>query len=141
MIGTYVTKSKDIKRQWHLFDARGEILGRLATRVAELLMGKDKTYFTRQLDCGDNVVVINAKEVRLSGKKEEKKLYYRHSGYPGGLKITPFKKLKQEMPTKIIIMAVSGMLPKNKLHDRMLKRLYVFDGEQHPFGNNIKNKD
>lgn len=135
---TYSPSIKDIKREWHLFDAKGEILGRLATRIAQLLMGKKKLYFVRNLDCGDYVVVINASEVAVTGKKEKRKLYIRHSGYPGGLKVTPLEKMRAEHPERIIIHAVSGMLPQNKLRDRMLKRLFVFAAEEHPYKDKFK---
>jgi large subunit ribosomal protein L13 len=129
---TKVTKAKEIKRDWHLLDAKEKILGRLATQIAPLLMGKDKPYFTRHLDCGDYVVVINAQEVRVTGKKEEQKIYYRHSGYPGGLKAISLSKLRAEHPERIIIEAVSGMLPNNKLKAKMLTRLYVYPGGENP---------
>lgn len=135
---TYSPSIKDIKREWHLVDAKGEILGRLATRIAQLLMGKKKPYFTRNLDCGDYVVVINSAKVAVSGKKEKQKKYYQHSGYPGGLKTTLLEKMRAEHPERIIIHAVSGMLPQNKLKDRMLKRLYVFPGEEHPYEDKFK---
>ncbi|MDP3954795.1 MAG: 50S ribosomal protein L13 [bacterium] len=130
---TYSTKTQDIKREWHLFDADDKILGRLATELAEVLMGKNKVYFARHLDIGDFVVVINAKKVKVTGKKEKAKIYYHHSGYPGGLKETPLGKMRQEHPERIIEHAVSGMLPKNKLRDKMMARLKVFAGEEHSF--------
>ena len=132
------TRLKDIKRSWHLVDVKDKILGREATRIAHLLMGKGKPYFVGNLDCGDYVVVINAKAVKLSGKKEKQKFYSRVSGYPGGLKKTPLTKLRAERPQEIIMRAVSGMLPKNKLRDKFLKRLYVFSGEEHPYGEKLK---
>lgn len=134
------TKISDIKRVWHLIDAKEQILGRLAGRIAEFLMGKTKPYFVRHLDCGDYVVVINAKEVKVTGKKEKQKKYYRYSGYPGGLKVKTLWQLRRENPRRIIYEAVRGMLPQNKLRDRMLTRLYVFAGEEHPYGDKIKNK-
>lgn len=130
---TYSTKQKDIKRVWHLLDAKGEILGRLSTEIAELLIGKKKPYFSSHLDCGDFVVVINAAKVAVTGKKEKQKTYFRHSGYPGGLKAVSLGELRLRQPEKIIIHAVSGMLPQNKLRDRMLKRLFVFAAEEHPY--------
>ncbi len=135
---TYSLSAKDIKREWHLFDAKDKILGRVATQIAECLMGKGKSYFSRNLDCGDYVVVINASKVRVTGKKEEEKLYIRNSGYPGGLKITPFRKMKIEHPERIIFHAVSGMLPQNKIRDRMLKRLFVFPEEKHPYSDKFQ---
>lgn len=127
------TKINDIQRSWHLLDAKGQVLGRLATKVVELLMGKNKPYFVRHLDCGDYVVVVNAQEVLLTGKKEKQKMYYRHSGYPGGLRAIPVERMRKEHPERIIEHAVAGMLPQNKLKDRMLKRLKVFAGEKHPY--------
>jgi large subunit ribosomal protein L13 len=108
------TKISDIKRVWHLIDAKGQILGRLTTVITGLLMGKTKPYFVRHLDCGDYVVVVNAKEVKVTGKKEKQKQYYRYSGYPGGLKAETMKQLRQRYPEKIIYEAVKGMLPQNK---------------------------
>jgi large subunit ribosomal protein L13 len=127
-----------ITRDWHLIDMKGQILGRQATKIAEFLMGKNKPSFARLVDGGDYVVVINASGVILSGKKESQKIYYRHSGYPGGLKAIPFKKQMQEDPRKVITHAVSGMLPQNHLHDRMLTRLFVFPGSEHPHKDKLK---
>lgn len=137
---TVPTKISDIKRSWHLIDAKDAILGRISTSIAELLMGKGKPYFVRNLDCGDYVVVINAKDVKVTGKKELKKQYTRYSGYPGGLRRETLKELRGRKPEEVIRHAVSGMLPKNRLHDRMLKRLYVFAGEEHPYQDKIKDK-
>lgn len=127
------TKASDIIRNWHIIDVKGKVLGRISTEIAKLLIGKQKPYFVSHLDCGDYVVVTNAKDVVLTGKKETGKKYYRHSGYPGGFKTETLDKLRQRKPEEIIIHAVKGMLPQNKLRDRMLKRLYVFVGDQHPF--------
>jgi len=138
---THSPKAKEIKREWHLIDAQDKILGRLATQIAQLLMGKNKPYFARHLDCGDYVVVINAKEVKVTGKKEKQKIYYHHSGYPGGLKETPLWMLREKHPERIIIHAVSGMLPKNKLRARMLERLKVQVGEEHPYEDKFKKKN
>lgn len=137
---TYSTKEKEIKRFWRLLDAQEQILGRLATKVASFLMGKNKPYFTRHLDCGDWVVVVNAEKIQVSGRKEKQKIYYRHSGYPGGLKEIPLERLRSEHPERIIEHAVSGMLPQNKLKKGMLKRLRVFVGEEHPYGDKIKDQ-
>ena len=127
------TKEKEIERAWHLVDLDGQILGRASTKIAELLMGKEKPYFVRSLDCGDHVVVINAKNVKVTGKKEKEKTYTRYSGYPGGLRSETYEELKARKPEEIIRHSVSGMLPHNKLHDRMLKRLYVFTGVEHSY--------
>lgn len=132
------TRQSEIKRDWHLIDAKDKILGRLATQVAELLTGKTKPYFVRHLDCGDYVVVVNAGKVKITGKKETQKQYYRYSGYPGGLKVKTLGQLRKENPTRIIFEAVKGMLPQNKLRDRMLTRLYIFAGEEHPYGDKVK---
>lgn len=132
------TKQSEIKRVWHLIDAKDQILGRLSTKIAELLMGKGKSYFVRHLDCGDLVVVINAEKVKVTGKKEKQKKYYRYSGYPGGLKSETLGQLRQKNPTRIIYEAVKGMLPQNKLKKRMLTRLYIFTGEEHPYKDKFK---
>ena len=131
---TQPTKISEIERVWHLADVKGKILGRTATEIAKLLIGKGKPYFAKNLDCGDFVVVINAKEVDVSGKKETDKVYTRYSGYPGGLRKITVKELRQRKPEEIIRHAVSGMLPKNKLRASMLKRLYVYSGEENPYG-------
>ena len=136
---TFSLKTADIKRQWHVFDAKGQTLGRIASQIAGLLMGKTKSGFSRHLDMGDQVVVINAGEVSVTGRKENQKEYYRHSGYPGGFKITSLAQLRQTHPDRIILHAVSGMLPKNKLHDRMLKHLHIFSGPEHPYKSQFKN--
>jgi len=135
---TQGTKVSEIKREWHLVDAKGKILGRTASDIALLLMGKSKPYFVKNLDCGDYVVVLNAKDVKTTGKKEDLKVYYRHSGYPGGFKAEKLKDLRQRNPKGIIEHAVSGMIPQNKLRASMLKRLYVFAGEVHTYGDKFK---
>lgn len=135
---TKTTRASEIKRSWHLIDAKGETLGRLATKIAKLLMGKDKPYFVRYLDCGDWVVVVNASDVKVTGKKVNQKLYYRHSGYPGGFREITFKKQMERDSTKVIKHAVSGMLPKNKLRKRMLARLRIYADKSHPYGDKFK---
>lgn len=134
---TKSTKIEDIKRAWHLVDLKDKTLGRISTEIAKLLMGKSKPYFVRNLDCGDYVVVLNAKEIKVTGKKEEKK-YYRHSGYPGGFKSETLKELRVRKPEEIIRHAVSGMLPQNKLRDRMLKRLFVSADANNPWADKFK---
>lgn len=136
---TTATKLTDIKREWHLVNLKGKTLGRAASEIAQLLMGKSKPYFVRNLDCGDYVVVINAKLVKTTGKKEEQKKYYRHSGYPGGFKVESLKELRERKPENIIQHAVKGMLPDNRLKDRMLARLSIFAGEEHTYGDKFKN--
>ncbi len=135
---TKPTKISEIKREWHLIDVKGKILGRVANEIALLLAGKSKPNFTRSLDCGDYVVVVNAKEVKVSGKKEEQKKYYRHSGYPGGFKEEVLSEVRKKSPERIIIYAVSGMLPQNKLKAKMLKRLFVFEGQEHKYQDKFK---
>lgn len=130
-IKTYLPNINEINRQWRLVDAKGISLGRLATEVANLLTGKNKKIFTPHIDCGDFVVVTNAKEVKLTGNKINQKIAYRHSGYPGGDHYTPYSKLMATTPEKAVFAAVKGMLPKNKLGARQIKRLRVYKGSQH----------
>jgi len=129
---TYIPKLAEIERKWHLVDAEGKILGRLASRIAQILSGKDKPIYTPHLDVGDFVVVINAEKVKVTGGKEEKKIYYRHTGYPGGLKERTYEELLSKKPQDIIRKAVRGMLPKNKLGRQMFKKLKVYTGSEHP---------
>ncbi len=130
---TYPTKIKDVKREWHIVDVEDKILGRIATGISQLLMGKSKPYFVSNLDCGDHVVIINAAKIAVSGKKSKQKIYMKFSGYPSGLKKKTYAQVLIENPTRIIREAVSGMLPQNKLRDSMLKRLYVYADKNHPF--------
>ncbi len=132
------TKGKDIIRNWHLVDIKDKILGRTASYVAQVLMGKNKPYFVSYLDCGDYVVIINASKVKVTGKKQKQKIYMNYSGYPGGLKKRIFEDVLANNPTRIIKEAVSGMLPKNKLRDLWLKRLYIFADEKHPYKDKFK---
>ncbi len=132
---TKSTKADDIKRSWHFFDVKNKILGRISTEIARKLMGKSKLYFVRHLDCGDYVVVVNAKHVAVTGKKETDKLYGHYSGYPGGLKQKALWQVRKEKPTEIIRRAVFGMLPKNKLRDRLVTRLYIYPEAEHPYKN------
>ena len=132
MMKTYSTKVSDIKREWHLIDASDEVLGRLATRVAGLLMGKHKPIYSRHLDTGDYVVIINAEKIRVTGNKAKQKLYHRHSGYPGGLKSISLEKMMQTYPTRVIEYAVKGMLPHNRLGAKMIKKLKLYVGDTHP---------
>ena len=135
---TYVTKASDIKREWHIIDASDKILGRFASQVASLLMGKHKPIFTRNLDTGDFVVVINADKIRVTGNKAKQKLYYRHSGYPGGIKSISLEKLMQTNPTMVIEHAVKGMLPHTRLGASMMKKLRVYAGDTHPHQAQVK---
>jgi len=129
---TYSTKSSDLRPQWHVIDASGKTLGRLASEVATLLMGKHKPIYTPNLNTGDFVIVVNAAKVRVTGNKAQQKFYYRHSGYPGGLKSTTFARMMQTHPTRVIEYAVRGMLPHNRLGRDMLRRLKVYAGDTHP---------
>ena len=128
---TYVPKKTEIKKNWYLVDAEGKILGRLASKIAQILSGKNKPIYTPFLDTGDFVVVINAKKVKVTGNKEKKKVYYHYSGYPGGMKEIVYEKLLEKKPALIIQKAVRGMLPKNKLRSKMLKKLKVYAGTEH----------
>jgi large subunit ribosomal protein L13 len=134
MSSTFFPKNPKPERQWHVVDAKGQVLGRLATRVASLLRGKGKPTFTPYLDEGDFVVVLNAAQVKLTGKKLEQKMAFSHSLYPGGLKLVPYSRLMKEHPERAIVRAVSHMLTKSKLRDRMLRRLKVYPDATHPHG-------
>lgn len=128
---TYQPKHSDIKRNWHLIDAKDKVLGRLATEVAKLLMGKHKANYATHMDMGDNVVVINASEVVLTGRKDSQKVYYSHSGFPGGLKEIKVSKMREDNPARMVELAVTGMLPKNRLRDKRLKRLKIYGGSEY----------
>ena len=130
---TAATKKKEIRRNWYLFDVSEKILGREATDIAQKLMGKGKPYFVPYLDCGDYVVVINSSQVEVTGKKKDQKEYQKFSGYPAGRKVKKFAQVIKEKPERIIYQAVAGMLPKNKLRQSMLKRLYIYPGSEHPY--------
>jgi len=129
---TQFPSAKSIERAWHVVDAEDQVLGRVATKVANLLMGKHKPTYTPFLDTGDHVIVINAAKVRMTGAKEDQKFYRRHSGYPGGLKETSARKMRATYPERIVELAVWGMLPKSKLGKHMYKKLKVYGGGQHP---------
>ncbi len=129
---TYIPKPSEIERKWYLVNAEGKILGRLSSRIAQILSGKDKPIYTPHMDVGDFVVVINAEKVKVTGNKEEKKIYYRHTGYPGGLKERTYQEQLDKEPQDIIRMAVRGMLPKSKLGRHMFQKLKVYAGPQHP---------
>ncbi len=136
---TYTAKPADIKRDWHVFDAADKTLGRLSIQIARLLMGKHRPIYTPSQDTGDFVVVINAGKVRVTGKKAQQKMYYRHSGYPGGFKSISLEKMMQEHPTRAMEHAVNGMLPHTRLGAKMRKRLRVYAGAEHPHVSQIKN--
>lgn len=129
---TFVAKENEVKKDWYLVDAENKILGRLATQIAMRLRGKHKPIFTPHADTGDFIVVINAEKVSLTGKKWDKKIYYRHSGYVGGLKEITAKKLLEKKPEDVLRFAVRGMLPKNSLGRRQLKKLKIYTGSEHP---------
>jgi large subunit ribosomal protein L13 len=128
---TFTPKKEDVKKTWYIVDAKNQTLGRLATEIAVVLRGKNKPIFVPHMDCGDFVIVINAKEIKVTGNKLEDKMYYRHSGYNSGLKSTPLKKMLDTKPTEVIKKAVSGMLPKNKMRAVYLGKLKIFAGPEH----------
>ena len=128
---TYSAKPTDVTRKWYVVDASEAPLGRVATQVAKLLTGKDKPMFTKHIDVGDYVVVINAGNIKVTGEKLDSKMYYRHSNYPGGLKETTLREKMEKDPTHALIHAVRGMLPVNKLRDARLERLKVYEGSEH----------
>ena len=129
---TYSVKAGEIERKWYVVDARGKVLGRLATEVARILRGKHKPIFSTHLDTGDFVVVINAEEIQVTGRKAEQKTYFRHSGYMGGEKHIPFRRMQDKHPERVIELAVKGMLPKNALGRQMRRKLRVYAGSEHP---------
>ena len=132
LMRTYQAKPHEIVRRWHLIDAKGEILGRLAVSAARLLRGKHKPIFTPNVDTGDHVVVINASQVRLTGKKLKTKTYYHHTGFPGGLKAITAERLLQKKPTEVLSKAIRGMLPKTTLRKQMARKLRIYAGPDHP---------
>jgi large subunit ribosomal protein L13 len=129
---TFMAKEEDQKREWYVLDAQGVVLGRLATKAANILRGKLKPEFTPHVDTGDHVIIINAEKVLMTGRKLQQKLYYRHSGYPGGIKSTLAQKMMKEKPEEIIRKAIKGMIPKNKLGKEVFRKLKVYAGSDHP---------
>lgn len=129
---TYVTKQSDIKRDWYIVDAQGLTLGRLATRIATVLKGKHKPIYSPWMDCGDYVIVINADKVAVTGQKLDDKFYYRHTGYPGGLRQISLRDQLAKHPDRVLMSAVRGMLPHNRLGRAMFKKLKVYAGQEHP---------
>ena len=129
---TYVPSKNEITRRWHVIDANSRVLGRIATQAAKLLQGKHKPRYTTFLDLGDHVIIVNAERIKLTGRKNEQKLYRHHSGYPGGLTETRAKSLIQDKPTRVVEQAVRGMLPKTKLGSAMYRKLKVYAGPEHP---------
>ncbi|MBQ3000866.1 MAG: 50S ribosomal protein L13 [Bacilli bacterium] len=132
MRSTYMQKQQSVERKWYVVDATDKVLGRVAVEIATVLRGKHKPTFTPHVDGGDYVIVINAEKVALTGKKFEDKMYYRHSGYAGGLKTRTANEMLEKQPQKIVELAVKGMLPKGVLGDNMYRRLYVYTGNEHP---------
>ncbi len=129
---TYTPKPGDIKRKWYVVDAQGKTLGRLASEIARILRGKNKPIFSPHVDTGDYVIVVNAEKIHVTGRKLTQKIYYRHSGYPGGLKAVSLRDLLQRHPERAVEFAVRGMLPKNRLGRKMTKKLKVYAGPDHP---------
>jgi large subunit ribosomal protein L13 len=129
---THIPKQGDITRKWHIVDASGQTLGRLASRVARILAGKESTQYTPFIDAGDHVIVINAEKVKLTGEKAEKKVYHRITGYPGGLRTESFKKKIERRPVAVVEDAIKGMLPHTKLGRQMFTKLQVYQGDKHP---------
>jgi large subunit ribosomal protein L13 len=131
-VRTFTQKQAEIERDWYVVDAEGQTLGRLASRIAPILKGKHKPVYTPHLDCGDYVIIVNAEKVRVTGRKLDQKFYYRHSGYPGGLKSISLRDQLNRYPERVLQAAIRGMLPKNKLGRRMIKKLKVYAGDAHP---------
>ncbi len=129
---TYATTPSVIERGWWVIDARGMTLGRLASRVAPILRGKHKPYFTPHLDTGDYVIIVNAEKIHVTGKRMDQKIYYRHSGYPGGLKQMTLREMMKRRPTRALKLAIKGMLPKGPLGRQMMTKLKVYAGAEHP---------
>ena len=129
---TFTAKQAEIERGWYVVDARGQTLGRLASKIAPILKGKHKTIYTPHLDCGDFVIVVNAEKVRVTGRKLDQKFYHRYSGYPGGLTSISLRDQLEKHPERVLQAAVRGMLPKNRLGRQMIKKLKVYAGNEHP---------
>lgn len=138
MMKTYHPTAKEVKRNWHLIDAKGKILGRLSTDIAMKLMGKQKAEYSPHMDNGDIVVVYNASEIKVTGKKAEQKMYYGHSGYPGGFKETTYKKMKEDHPERILELAVRRMLPVNRLRDKRMARFFIYKGVEYGYKDKFK---
>lgn len=138
---TYQPKAKEISRSWHHIDVKDKVLGRVSTEIAKFLMGTHKPTYSTHMDSGDHVVVTNAKDIKVTGKKSQQKIYRSHSGYPGGLREIAYSKLLKERPENVIIHAVSGMLPDNRLKNKRLARLKVFAGAKHLYEDKFKSKE
>ncbi|KKQ49421.1 MAG: 50S ribosomal protein L13 [Candidatus Woesebacteria bacterium GW2011_GWB1_38_5] len=135
---TYQPKKNDVTREWHLIDVKGKVLGRVASEISIKLIGKHKVNYSRHMDSGDYVVAINAGEIKVTGKKEDQKVYRSHSGYPAGFKEVKYSKLLSENPNRILELAVKGMIPDNRLKDKRLSRLKIFTGDKHPYEDKVK---
>jgi large subunit ribosomal protein L13 len=131
-IKTYTPKPEDIQREWFVVDAKDQTLGRLATRIAKVIRGKHKPIFSPHVDVGDYVIVLNCDKIRVTGRKLDQKRYYRHSGYPGGFKVVTLRQMLEKNPERVLYQAVHGMLPKNKLGRKMVKRLKLYTDDTHP---------
>jgi large subunit ribosomal protein L13 len=131
-VKTYHQKPSEVQRDWLLVDADSQVVGRLATQIATLLRGKHKPTFTPSIDGGDFVIVVNAEKIKITGRKADQKVYYRHSGYPGGIKATPYKMMLSKHPDRILRIAVKGMLPKNRIGRRLMTKLRIYAGPKHP---------
>lgn len=129
---TFMANAANIERKWYVIDAKGKPLGRVASKAAVMLRGKHKATYTPHVDCGDNIIIINAKEVALTGNKLAQKIYYNHSGYTGGLRERTAKEMKENYPVEMVERAVKGMLPKGRLGRQMYKKLFVYAGSEHP---------
>jgi large subunit ribosomal protein L13 len=132
MMKSYMARPLEVERKWYVVDAEGQTLGRLATEIATILRGKNKPQYTPHVDTGDFVVVVNAEKVAVTGRKAEQKVYRRHSGYPGGLKVTSYEQMMERRPTEILRRAVKGMMPKNRLARQQLRKLKIYAGPEHP---------
>jgi large subunit ribosomal protein L13 len=131
MMKSYIAKKEDVQRKWHLIDADGAVLGRMATKIAMTLMGKHKPTYTSHVDTGDYVIIVNAAKIKVSGNKSSQKSYQHYTGYPGGQRITTFEEMMKKNPAKVVELAVKRMLPKNKLGASMFKKLKVYGGPEH----------
>lgn len=128
---TFMLRKEDVKRNWYLIDAEGKTLGKVAAKAAHILRGKHKATFTPHIDCGDNVIIINTDKVNLTGDKLDKKMYYNHSGYPGGLRVRTAKEMKEKYSSEMVEKAIKGMLPKGRLGRQMFRKLFVYKGSEH----------
>ena len=131
-MNSYMQKKETVNRKWYVIDAEGQVLGRVAAKAAHILRGKHKATYTPHIDCGDFIIIINAEKAVLTGNKLEDKMYYNHSMYPGGLRVRSAKVMKEQYPVEMVERAVKGMLPHNRLGRQMYKKLYVYEGSEHP---------